>query len=316
MGTQLITTQHVDPLALIDRANLADTTKAKYRRVVAEFLETGGDLLDAGALAAFAEGLSNSRKAHLRAAVRIYTGQLRDLMNAAADPMSEDAQELEARMSQADRRYEALAKAIQVKQPKGEKAHTWLSQAQVRRMYHTTADDIVGERDRVALGLLVAAGLRREEAISVTFDDVKLQPVGGRMRTVLDIRGGKGAKDRVVPISDDLANLIDAWGRRVGHQGLIIRSLGRNREPGESMSAVALFKLVRRYGKKIGKPDLAAHDLRRTFAQVGYEAGVPITQISKLLGHANVATTQRYLNLDLDLKITASDFVPWGGAGA
>ena len=46
-------------------------------------------------------------------------------------------------------------------------------------------------------------------------------------------------------------------------------------------------------------------------AQLGYEAGVPITQISKLLGHATVATTQRYLNLDLDLETTISDFIPF-----
>lgn len=73
----------------------------------------------------------------------------------------------------------------------------------------------------------------------------------------------------------------------------------------------AIFALVCRRGAKIGKPHLAPHDLRRTYAQLGYEAGVPITQISKLLGHASVATTQRYLNLDLDLETTVSDFVPF-----
>jgi integrase len=64
-------------------------------------------------------------------------------------------------------------------------------------------------------------------------------------------------------------------------------------------------------GKMIGKPELQPHDLRRTYAQLGYEAGVPVTQISRLLGHASIATTQRYLNLALDLQVTASDFVPF-----
>jgi integrase len=58
-------------------------------------------------------------------------------------------------------------------------------------------------------------------------------------------------------------------------------------------------------------PELAPHDLRRTYAQLGYEVGVPITQISKLPGHSSVATTQRYLNLGLDLEATISDFVPF-----
>ncbi len=312
MNTQLpTTTQQIDPLALIERAELADTTKAKYRRVVTEFLETGGDLLDAGALGAFADGLSNSRKAHLRAAVKIYTDQLRHMMNTQADPMAGNAQELEARMSQADRRYKALAKAIQVKQPKGRKAHTWLSAKQVKGMFNATNGGIEGERDRAALGLLVAAGLRREEAVTVTFEDLDYLPVRERMRAVLTVRG-KGDKTRVVPISDALAGHLDTWGVRVGYTGPIVRSLGRNREPGDGMSAVGLFKLVRRYGEAIGKPKLAAHDLRRTYAQLGYQAGVPVTQISILLGHESIKTTQQYLDLELDKEATASDFVPWG----
>ena len=129
------------------------------------------------------------------------------------------------------------------------------------------------------------------------------------MRTVLAVKG-KGKKNRVVPICDDLADAIDTWGQRVGHTGQILRSLGINRESGESICAVGLFMRVRRYGDSIDKPDLAAHDLRRTYAQLGHEAGVPIPQISQLLGHASVQTTMTYLNLELDLETTVSDFVP------
>jgi integrase len=82
-------------------------------------------------------------------------------------------------------------------------------------------------------------------------------------------------------------------------------------ELGESLTAVSLFRLVNKYGRKMGKPGLAPHDLRRTYAQLGYEAGVPITQISRLLGHASVETTQRYLNLELDVETTVSDFIPY-----
>ena len=79
------------------------------------------------------------------------------------------------------------------------------------------------------------------------------------------------------------------------------------------MSAVAVFLIVRRYGKMIDTPELSPHDLRRTYAHLGYDAGVPITQIKELLGHASVATTQKYLDLSLDLENTASDFVPLSG---
>jgi integrase len=60
----------------------------------------------------------------------------------------------------------------------------------------------------------------------------------------------------------------------------------------------------------IEMPSLAPHDLRRAFVQLVYDVSAPITQISVLLGHSNAATTQRYLNLALDLETTVSDFIP------
>ena len=113
-----------------------------------------------------------------------------------------------------------------------------------------------------------------------------------------------------MPINDKLATAIDDWQTVVGG-GYIARSISKGGVVGDSLSAIGVFHLVRAAGEAIGKPSLAPHDLRRTYAQLGYEAGVPVTQISRLLGHASVATAQRYLNLDLDLKATVSDFIPF-----
>jgi integrase len=132
----------------------------------------------------------------------------------------------------------------------------------------------------------------------------------------------KGTKNRVVPISDRLAAAIEAWSRLVVGDGPILRALARNGEAGDSLSGVGLFYIVRNYGRQLARVEkqdgrrqqlrqLARHDLRRTYAQIGYESGIAITQISKLLGHSSVTTTQRYLNLELDLETTISDFVPF-----
>jgi integrase len=209
-------------------------------------------------------------------------------------------------------RLEALKDSIHVRQTKGQKTHTWLSKAEVKKLVDTCESDIRGQRDRLLLGLLVATGLRREEAANLRFEDMKLQPRDDRFRTVLAIKG-KGAKNRTVLISDSLANAIDEWGKVVvvGSKGRILRSLGTGRKLGERMSTVAIFNVVRKRGEMIGKPESALHGLRRTHAQIGFEEGVPITQLSVLLGHTSVETTKRYLNLDLDLEVTASDFVPF-----
>jgi len=294
-----------DALAAIARADLAATTKTKYSRVLAAYLANGGSLRNADALAAYADGLSNSGKGHLKAAIRGWADQVELVSNGNATPGNI------AEVLATAARCKAIKEAIKVKAPSGSKTHTWLSLREVKALSNAIpTGGLVGDRDKALMGLMVGAGLRRQEVVDLTFDDVKLQPVGDKMRTVLSIEG-KGKKRRTVPISDALANAIETWGQHIEHTGLIARRLGMQRVVGDSMSAQGTFDVTRKYGKAIGKPDLAPHDLRRTYAQLGYAAGVPITQISVLLGHASIATSQRYLNLSLDLRTTASDFIPW-----
>lgn len=285
--------------------DLQPSTKDKYTRAVVRYAETGGSLTDPEALAAYAQDASDSERSFLSAAVGKLAKAIELEAKRGARP--DNVAAVQATVYQA----EALRGAIPTRQANGTKAHTWLSQTQVKELLDTCGDDIAGQRDRLALGLLVAAGLRRSEAVNLEFDDIKLQPNGEKIRTVLQVHG-KGAKDRVIPISDRLANAIDQWAATLGEsEGRILRSLGRNRKPGDSITSTALYYMVQKRGAMIGKPDLQPHDLRRTYAQLGYEAGVPITQISTLLGHASVETTQKYLNLDLDLDTTVSDFIPF-----
>lgn len=291
-------------LAAIDRADLAESTKAQYKKALVNYLNTGHSLTDANALADYALTLPRSSRTFLKAAIRLWAGDLETHLKGQASPENINA------VQAAVYRLEALTEAIAVKKVDGRKTHIWLSKVEVKRLLDTCKDGIVGQRDRLTLGLLVAAGLRRAEAVKLRFGDVKLQPCGDRFRTVLAVRG-KGAKARTVPISDSLANAIDTWAGVVGNEGYILRSLGVNREPGQSMSPVAVFNVVRKRGGMIGRPELAPHDLRRTYAQIGFEENIPITQLKVLLGHASVETTMRYLNLELDLEVTVSDFVPF-----
>ncbi|MCZ2127423.1 MAG: site-specific integrase [Anaerolineales bacterium] len=172
-------------------------------------------------------------------------------------------------------------------------------------------DDLKGRRDWIILGLLLGAGLRRDELARLTFDAMRRQPTkGGKVRDVLEVIG-KGNKTRVIPIKPILADRLRKWRDEVGG-GNIARSLtkGADKKIGKSLSAVGIFKIVAEYGAMIGIPELAPHDARRTYAQLGYEAGIPITQISVLLGHSTVAVTQKYLDLALDIETTISDFIP------
>jgi integrase len=299
-----LTVKRSDIVMMIQQTDLAASTKVKYIKAITGYLATGASLADSHALGAYARSLSASGRAFLKGAVRLWAGSVALQTYAGATP------ENVAAVQATEYRLRALNQAITVKAEKGTKVHTWLSQADVRRLLATCRDDIAGQRDKLVLGLLTGAGLRREELAGLKWDDVKVQPVKGKTRTVLAVIG-KGAKDRVVPISDRLAAALDSWAAVTGRNGYVIRSLGMAREAGASISAVAIFNIVRKAGAAIGRPDLAAHDLRRTYAQLGFESGIAITQISRLLGHSSVSTTQKYLNLDLDLDTTISDFIPF-----
>ena len=298
--------------AIDNSLRLQPSTKHQYKKALLNYLATGASVTDDKALTAYAGTAGTSTKAFLKATIGIIARRIEHEAKSGATP--QNVLQAQAMIYRA----EALQNAIQVVAPKGSKAHSWLNQSQVKRLMSAcdqrksgnSEAGIVAQRDRLAIGLLVAAGLRREEAVNLKFSDIQLQPVGDKMRTVLNVTG-KGAKDRIIPISDTLANALSAWGAVVGGSGHVLRSLGRSKQLGDKMTTTALYNLVQKRGGMIGKENLQPHDLRRTFAQLGHEAGISITQISTLLGHANLETTQRYLNLEIDLKATISDFIPF-----
>jgi integrase len=292
-------------LSAITRANLQPSTCTKYTREVQALYRAGIDPRDNTALGEYAATLTQSRRAFLKAALRLMTHAYEREAKASATPGNIAA--VQAILF----RLDAMRDTIRVpKQKKSDKGN-WLSQAQVKQITALCGDTLEGKRDWIILGLLLGAGLRREELATLTFDALQQRPGKSKTRHVLTVTG-KGDKGRVIPISTLLATRLKEWEVITG-PGRIARSLGMKKQLGDSMSTVAIFKLVSKYGAMIGMPALAPHDLRRTFAQLAYAAGLPLTQVSTLLGHSSVKTTQNYLDLSTNLETTASDFIPLSG---
>jgi hypothetical protein len=139
-----ITTQPHPILAAIERAGLAPATQQKYRRVVKGYLAAGHSLTDPAALNHYAQGLSGSGRAHLKAAVKLWTVAAMDDVKSLATPANI------AQVQAAIYRFEALQNAIVAPAAKGEKAHIWLSQAEVKKLMALPAGNIPGQRDVVA----------------------------------------------------------------------------------------------------------------------------------------------------------------------
>lgn len=289
-------------LSAIDTADLRPSTRMKYKRAIEAMACAGVDPRNHEQLRAYAAALPPSSRQFLKSAIRLLANDLKQSILAHSDGGDRTIADLH--------KLEALTHVVQTSTQKGTKAHVWLTAAQVEQITAACLDTIQGRRDWIVLGLLLGAGLRREELASLTFDAIKQQPTKKGMRDVLEVTG-KGDKVRLIPIKPRLADRLRAWHILTGG-GYISRSIQRG-VLGESLSTIGIYEIVQRYGAAIGLPELAPHDCRRTYAMLGYQAGIPITQISLLLGHASIRTTQRYLQIELDLETTVSDFIPLSG---
>ena len=120
---------------------------------------------------------------------------------------------------------------------------------------------------------------------------------------------GKGRRVRTVPMPSWTKHAIDAWmaGSGIG-SGLVFRSMDKSgRVIGKSMTARSIFQIVNDAGTRIGVPNLAPHDLRRTFAKLAHKGKAALEQIQLSLGHASVTTTERYLGVRQDLSDAPCD---------
>jgi tetratricopeptide (TPR) repeat protein len=101
------------------------------------------------------------------------------------------------------------------------------------------------------------------------------------------------------------------------NQGLAFHQLQRLREAAEAFrnsnlawaSAAGLSTGLRstKYGRRIGMPKFAPHDLRRTFAKLAHKGRAALEQIQLSLGHASIMTTEKYLGTRQDLQDAPCD---------
>jgi len=134
-------------------------------------------------------------------------------------------------------------------------------------------------RDLTLLKTAENTGMRRSELANLKVKDVSLD------KNRIYVRGGKGDKDRVIPLhpklKPSLAKLIAGRGGNESVFGLKPRSLGNK---------------FRDWSNKAGV-DLHTHSFRHYFATTLVERGANIRAVQELLGHTNLNTTQVYLSV-------------------
>ncbi|MEK7611725.1 MAG: tyrosine-type recombinase/integrase [Patescibacteria group bacterium] len=154
-----------------------------------------------------------------------------------------------------------------------------------------------GLRDRAILELLFSSGLRVAELVSLNASEINFK---SSEISVL----GKGKRVRVVFISKKAEWALKAYfARRADeYKPLFIRFKGgpANDQKGEGLrlSTRSVQKLVHLYARKAGLAiEPSPHTLRHTFATDLIRSGADLRSVQEMLGHKNVATTQRYIHV-------------------
>jgi integrase/recombinase XerC len=157
------------------------------------------------------------------------------------------------------------------------------------------ADPVEGAialRDRAVLELLYGSGLRVSETAGLTVARVDL--ARGRVRVM-----GKGAKEREVPLSEPSIAALRDWLRDgrpyVAADGSPALFFNRRKRP---IGPRDIRALVEGYSERLlpGRR-VTPHTLRHSFATHLLEGGADIRAVQELLGHASIATTQRYTHV-------------------
>lgn len=160
----------------------------------------------------------------------------------------------------------------------------------------TAADDgsPIGMRDRAIVELLYATGIRVAELCSSDLDDIDDD------RRTLRVRG-KGDRERIVPFGRPAERALSEW--RAVRARLARPSSGAALFLGVRGGRIdqrTVRTVVHRLATEAGVPDLAPHALRHTAATHVLEGGADLRTVQELLGHATMATTQRYTHVSVE----------------
>jgi len=178
-----------------------------------------------------------------------------------------------------------------------------ISRGDIERLLAAPADGVTAksQRDHALLELLYASGMRVTELVSLDVPDIDLAL--GTVR----VSGKKSvSKERIIEIGEQALDAIRVYLGR-GRDQLMRepeeRALFLNHR-GQRLTRQGLWLIIKHYVEQVGiAEDVTPHTLRHSFAAHKLSQGKSLQDIQRLLGHANISTTQIYqqVNQEADL---------------
>ena len=160
-----------------------------------------------------------------------------------------------------------------------------LSRDQVMQLLRAEPDLMM----RTIFITIYAAGLRISEVVKLTAADINSQ------HEVIQVREGKGAKDRFIMLSEQLLRILRHYWPKRNARSSEGNLLFPGESPGQPITTRTVQRAFREAADRAGLPGkITPHTLRHSFATHLLEQGVDIRVIQQLLGHRNINSTARY----------------------
>ena len=186
---------------------------------------------------------------------------------------------------------EAMTHIQDVKRVKGQRSSKGvaLNTEEIQTLISTCDGTISSLRDSALLALTYSAGLRRSELVNLQLSDLDLDE--GSIKVL-----GKGNKETVNYVNDKAISTIKKWLDVRGSQEgcLFLRVRKGDKIVDSGITGEAMSNIVGKRYTKANLKRIGCHDLRRSFATNLLEAGVDVFVVSKLMRHAEIATTRTY----------------------
>lgn len=168
-----------------------------------------------------------------------------------------------------------------------------MSEEEMQKLNDEVFAQVTDVLEKCIMEVLYQTGIRKAELCGMTFENVNL---GGNELKII----GKGNKERYVPVSENLSNLLRSY-LEIRKPQTEYKSYFFVNSKGKKLTEKFVYMVVNKYLSLVTtKEKRSPHILRHSFATHVLDNGAEISKVKKILGHSSLASTQVYTNANIE----------------
>ncbi|RKE77881.1 integrase/recombinase XerC [Chryseobacterium sp. AG363] len=168
-----------------------------------------------------------------------------------------------------------------------------MSKEEMEELNERVFEQVYDVLEKCIMEVLYQTGMRKAELCGLIFENVDLYE--NELKVI-----GKGNKARVIPISDELSELLKSY-LEIRNPQTEFKSYFFVNKKGKKLNEKFVYVVVNKYLSLVTtKEKKSPHILRHSFATHVLDNGAEISKVKKILGHSSLASTQVYTNANIE----------------